>query len=317
MSKPTQLPSGKWRVQPVVNGKRISKTFPTKTEAKNWVIHIMAKAQQEKSVGITNKNATLRELSLAWHERYSDQRTKGHWESNRLKVLLEDTDLGNTNLRVLDESHVSKWRDARLKINKESTVLRDWSLLSRVCQDAVEEMKWLTANPFRGVRRPEDPEPRVRILEPGEEEKLLFAMGDSKIKPAFLFAIETAMSAGEIANLTWSQVQGRIVKLPKFKTRPAREVPLTKAALEAMGERKEGKVFNLTSASLDGLWRKYRDKAGISDLHFHDLRAEATTRLSKKLNPLQLAKLLGHRNLKMLIEVYYRESTEDIAKSLD
>lgn len=317
MSKPTQLPSGKWRVQPVINGKRISRTFPTKTEAKNWVIHIKAKAQQEKDVGVTNKNMTLRELSLAWLERYADQRTKGTWEKNRLRVLLENTDLGKTNLRALNQTHVAQWRDARLKINKESTVLRDWSLLSRVCQDAVEEMKFLVSNPFRGTRRPEEPEPRIRILQEGEEERLLYAMGDSRIKPAFIFAIETGMSAGEIAGLTWDQVHGRIVKLPKFKTRPAREVPLSKAALAAMGARGLGSVFNLTSASLDSLWRKHRDKAGVVGLHFHDLRAEAATRLSKKLNPLQLAKLLGHRDLDMLIRVYYRESVEDIAKCLD
>lgn len=317
MSKPTQLPSGKWRVQPVVNGKRISKTFPTKTEAKNWVVHILAKAQQERDVGVTAKNTSLWNLAQAWGERYAEQRTKGDWETNRLRYLLESSSLGKINLKVLDQNEVAQWRDERLKVNKPGSVLRDWNLLSRVCQDAVEEMKWLKENPFRSTRKPEEPEPRTRLLQGDEQERLTFAMGDSRILKVFLFAIETGMSAGEIARLTWDQVHGRVIRLPKFKTRPAREIPLSKSAVDAMGEPGEGLVFGVSTRSMDALWRKYRDKAGVVDLHFHDLRAEAATRLSKKLNPLQLAKLLGHRDLKMLIKVYYRESTEDIVKMLD
>jgi hypothetical protein len=37
--------------------------------------------------------------------------------------------------------------------------------------------------------------------------------------------------------------------------------------------------------------------------------------MSKRLNPLQLAKVLGHKDLKQVM-IYYRESAEDIAKLL-
>ena len=56
-------------------------------------------------------------------------------------------------------------------------------------------------------------------------------------------------------------------------------------------------------------------KAGVVGLTFHDARAEAITRLSKKLDILQLARMVGHKDLKML-SVYYRESAADIAKKL-
>ena len=67
---------------------------------------------------------------------------------------------------------------------------------------------------------------------------------------------------------------------------------------------------------MDALFRKYRDKAGIDNLHFHDTRHEAVTRLAKKLDVLDLARMIGHRNLKTLM-VYYNATAEELAQKLD
>lgn len=75
-------------------------------------------------------------------------------------------------------------------------------------------------------------------------------------------------------------------------------------------------LFELRSASLDALFRKARNKTLIDDLTFHDTRHEAITRLAAKLNVLDLARMAGHRDLKML-QVYYNASAEDIAARLD
>lgn len=74
-------------------------------------------------------------------------------------------------------------------------------------------------------------------------------------------------------------------------------------------------VFRLSSDQIDALWRRMRKLAAVDGLHFHDLRAEATTRLSKKLDILTLARMIGHKDVRML-QVYYRESAEETAKRL-
>jgi integrase len=57
-------------------------------------------------------------------------------------------------------------------------------------------------------------------------------------------------------------------------------------------------------------------KAGIQDLHFHDLRHEATTRLSEKLpNILELSSVTGHKDLRML-KRYYHPKAEELALKL-
>jgi len=76
------------------------------------------------------------------------------------------------------------------------------------------------------------------------------------------------------------------------------------------------RVFTLTSASLDALFRKAKANTLIQDLHFHDARADALTRFSRKVDVLTLARISGHRDLKILMQHYYRESAEDIAKRL-
>ena len=53
----------------------------------------------------------------------------------------------------------------------------------------------------------------------------------------------------------------------------------------------------------------------IKDLHFHDSRAEAIWRLSKKLDVLELARVIGHRNLSSLL-IYYCASAAKLAKRL-
>jgi len=76
-------------------------------------------------------------------------------------------------------------------------------------------------------------------------------------------------------------------------------------------------VFNITTVNADVLWRKLRDRAGVEGLHFHDSRRNATTKLASKLNVLDLAKATGHRDLKMLLNVYYKSDTADVARQLD
>jgi integrase len=54
----------------------------------------------------------------------------------------------------------------------------------------------------------------------------------------------------------------------------------------------------------------------ISTLHFHDSRHEACTRLSNKLTVLELARVIGHRDLKSLL-IYYNPTPEELAAKLD
>jgi integrase len=152
---------------------------------------------------------------------------------------------------------------------------------------------------------------------------------------AFLLALETGMRAGEIINLTWDRVYlderyvrlqseymdiggGRTALTAKTKNGDSRDVPLSRTAVQLLSSlpRGEATCFDLKSAVCDTLFRKARDRCGIKNLHFHDSRATALTRLAKRLHVLELARMIGHRNPSSLM-IYYRESASSLAEKLD
>lgn len=137
---------------------------------------------------------------------------------------------------------------------------------------------------------------------------------------AFLLAIETGMRQREILDMTWQNIDlvKRTVHLPITKNGDSRDVPLSQTAIRLIKQvRTENeKLFTIKNDYLRTTFRAVVDRLGIKNLHFHDTRHEAVTRLSKKLGVLELAKVIGHKNISQLM-TYYNESAEEIAKKLD
>lgn len=115
------------------------------------------------------------------------------------------------------------------------------------------------------------------------------------------------MRAGEICR---AEVSGSVATLEDTKNGTARLVPLSGRAIELYGG-----GFALTSGSIDAIWRKMTNEAGVVDLHFHDSRREAITRLSKKFDVLELARIVGHKNINELL-TYYAADMQELAKRL-
>ena len=146
------------------------------------------------------------------------------------------------------------------------------------------------------------------------------ATKSARVIHAFRFSIETAMRAGEIVGLSWDDVDTakRIAHLPLTKNGTSRSVPLSNVALALLEELqgREDSCFRLNSQQLDVLFRKTRDRTDIENLRFHDSRHEAITRLAEKLDVLSLARMVGHRDIRML-QIYYNETAEELALRLD
>ena len=80
--------------------------------------------------------------------------------------------------------------------------------------------------------------------------------------------------------------------------------------------RGDQKVFPLHFEALKSSWRRACSRAGISDLWFHDLRHEATSRFFEKgLNVMEVAPITGHKDLRML-QRYTPLRAEDLALKL-
>ena len=329
-----------WRAEVRRKGVSESATFATKAQAVAWAGRVEA-AIDAGTYGDKSIGATFGDLLKRYAEEISSGKDGGRWEKIRIRSLTEGSPgafppvppdpLSEVKLADLDERHIAAWRDRRLRSVSGSSVLREWKLLSNACTVAIKEWRWLDRHPMSGMRRPTEAPPRVRRITEEEIERILQCSGyrrdeapataTARVGAMFLFAIETAMRAGEVCGLRWQDVDiDRRYCRTQGKTPAARrEVPLSSEAIRILQQAAlvidSDSVFRVGTASLDALFRKIKARALIEDLHFHDTRHEGITRLSMRLHVLALARAVGHKDLRML-QVYYNESASDLAEKL-
>lgn len=131
------------------------------------------------------------------------------------------------------------------------------------------------------------------------------------------FAVATAMRQEEICSLRWADVDFatalatvRNRKDPRRKSGNDQKVPLLDAtgydAIAILKEQKTlalagDRVFPYNGKSLGTAFRRACQELGIEDLHFHDLRHEATSRLFEAgFDIPEVSLVTGHKDWKML-----------------
>jgi len=311
--------SGKrWRVQiqlTTVSGEvRESKSFETKGEASDWAY------SREKAIkhAHSGKGKTLGDLFDRYSKDVSEHKKGRRWERVRLSSMSKL--IGHIPLEELSSSDIAQWRDVRLKDVMGASVRREFALLSAAIETARKEWQWIASNPVADVKKPKDSRPRDRRFTDEEIAALTKAMNmgansvSGKASLVFLFAIETAMRCGEICALRKEDVTGRVAFVSDSKNGETRSVPLSTKALELWKFAGED-GFRISPMQVSTSFMRARKNAGIDGVTFHDSRREATIRLSKKLDVLELAKVTGHKELSMLL-TYYRADAEALADLL-
>lgn len=166
--------------------------------------------------------------------------------------------------------------------------------------------------------------------------------GNPWLLPLVRLALETAMRRGELLALRWENIRmvDRVAHLPMTKNGNRRDVPLSSRAVEILyslrpktggnvKQLQKGPVFLVTAnavkmgftRAVERARRGYIEAGGtddrmLTDLHFHDLRHIAVTRLADRLpNIVELASVSGHTDVRMLRR-YYHPKAEDLAKKL-
>lgn len=325
------LKNGRIRASVFVQGIRESKTWPTTKRAKSWARE--REIELSKRGAVLDDSQTFKDLFERYACEVSPSKEGAHWERVRLNMFVTRYErLSSIRLVKATTEDIEDWIALRAKSVKPSTINRELNLISHTLKKA-EKWRWIAHNPMKGVERPKNPPARFRRIPDHEIQTMCHVLGYSEKAPltlkrelvavAFLFAIETAMRAGEICSLTPSNIdlKNQVALLTKTKNGDERKVPLSNRAIELLErlpppESDEHPIFQLTSGVLSSTFRKHRLLTGIQDLTFHDTRHEATTRLADKLHVLELAAVTGHRNINELL-TYYNKSAADIAVKLN
>jgi len=316
-----------YKVEVCVKGVRKSKTFPTKAEGKSWAAQMEHELNQMAD-GVSTSH-TFDDVFKRYAVEVSETKKGAHWEIVRLNMFARFS-IAAVKLIDLRREHFDSYISERMKTVQSSSVNRELNLMSH-CLTQARRWRLMNHNPMDDLLRPKNPPPRDRRILQREIDAVLLGLNYSEAGPvvqqqqrvaiAFQLAIETAMRAGEISSIEESHIDlaNRTVFLPDTKNGSARYVPLSSEAVRLLTRLQpwcEGAVLGVDSRTLDGLFRKGVARSGVEGLTFHDSRHEAITRLAKKLDVLDLARMVGHKDIKQLM-TYYNKSAAELATQLD
>lgn len=230
---------------------------------------------------------------------------------------------------ILDDDEQPK------RLRSPATVVRYLASLSAMYTVAVNEWGWVEKNPVEMVKRPTEPNGRIRFLSDDERKALLDACRqiDTRILlPIVVLALSTGARQGELLSLTWDQVDldRQIIRLNETKNKERRGLPLVSFAHKLMSQlycarredtplvfpRPDGKK----PAQIENLWKKAVSKAKLEDFRFHDLRHSAASSLAMNGATLaEIAEVLGHKTLQMVKRYAHLsdQHTADVVKRMN
>jgi len=334
--------SGSWKAIIRKQGWPITaKTFRTKRDATDWA----RSAEDEMVRGVYLSRAGSERMTFeAALNRYLTEITPTKkpttQRSERASAKHLSKFLGKYSMAAVTSELAASYRDTRIADGKSNNTVRiELAMLSNLFTVAIQE--WglgLTYNPVANIRKPSPGQGRDRRLSNDEERRLLETV-DRYSNPMLAWivriAIETSMRQSEILNLRIPHVDlaSRVARLQDTKNNSARTVPLSaqatavlKAAIEHPLRPAETDLVFFGEPGKDGkrrpyqftkIWGDIKRELGMSDLHFHDLRHEAVSRLVEGgLSDQEVASISGHKSMQMLRR-YTHLRAEDLVEKLD
>lgn len=337
-----QRTEGSWQVRIRKKGYPATvKTFLNKRDAESWA----RKTESEIERGLwrdttREESTTLADAIARYKAEVTIHKRSVTREESTLRIWLE-TPLANVSLARIASEDIAKLRNEWLKSLAPASVVRRMTPIAHLFTTARKEWGMTSlVNPFDSVKKPSVSDERTRRTSDDEINRIC-AQTESTHLPDFVrLAVETAIRRGELCKLIWKNVdlKERTAFLPKHITKNGfeRTVPLSSIAVkifESMPRNITGKVFSAAPGSISQafdravqrarlLYIKEMEEHGaepdpdfLTDIRVHDLRHEATTRLADTYSLHELAKVTGHRDIRMLLR-YYHPRAEDLAKRL-
>ena len=244
-------------------------------------------------------------------------RTKSDYVKNLAKI---ESAFGTLPLDALEDARVTKdfldWRDSMASSPRQADYA--WTMLKLLLSWARE----------RGMTTYRAPERIDRLYKADRSEKIwedthiaaFMAAASEPLQRALVLALETGQRQGDLMVLPWSAYQtdadGRKwIRLRQGKGGRRVNVPVTRRLAQVLDNTKRVATTILTDArgvswkgnSFRNAWWQACQKAKIKDLHFHDLRGTAVTRLAEaECTHLEIASITGHslRDVTAILDKY-------------
>ena len=253
------------------------------------------------------ENLQVRYLSFVGHQR--GVATKQYHFAHFKRIW------GNPPIHTLTVEVLDQYRASRLgeKVGP-ATINREMATLKHALSKAVEWklLRKTAREELTAIKKYQEPDGRLRYLSGEAEAQRLLHACAPWLKPIVLTAIHTGMRKSELLGLTWDCVDMTrgFIRIKKTKNGKARALPFNETLWSLFSElRTRQDVLWVFHDTAGNRWNDIRHPfdgacktAGLSDLHFHDLRHTFASWLMMRGVPLAtVSNLLGHTSPTMTL----------------
>lgn len=260
--------------------------------------------------------------------------------------------VGHLKLSEVKRSHIQKmvhhWKRERLAPR---TVHSLFQLVKRLFQQAFQK-KQIPRDPCQEIALPEKESKKIVPLSLKEQRQLEAAAEHEKNGEAILLGSRLGLRIGEISALKWRNIDFEKKQLHVTETYQrlysgsAKTMNKTRLAIGSAKTKSSQRTLPLTNQMCDLLERlrqrnrseyvfqskgkpmeprlltyyfhKIREKAGLTNIHFHQLRHTFATRLLEVKGTISsISELLGHRSTQMTLDIYTGTVFEEKHRSLE
>ena len=300
------------------NFKAQTATFKRKTDATKWIQNIESAIREGRHFKTSEaKKHTFADMVDRYIKVVLPNYNEKEQSERKSKLLWWKDKLGVYCLADISPPLIVECRDLLGETRSPATVVRYMAALSHNFTIAVNEWEWLQENPSKKVKKPTEPDGRVRFLEDDERHNLLIACKESSSPWLYLcviLAMSTGMRKGELMGLKWGDVnlKDRFLILHKTKNGTKRRVPLSGLGLELLHEHNKIRILDTQllfpsernrqqPVDLRSSFQYAMDRAEIKEFHWHDLRHCTASYLAMNGASLaEIAEVLGHKTLSMV-----------------
>jgi len=312
----------------------VSETFDTKAQAQAWATAREADLQNMRKGRVVEKS--VRHAMLKYLEEVAPT-LRGKDSASKINTLLgtfsdkRKLPFADRLMSEVSQEDIDDWmRELRTSGLKPNTLFGYFEILARIFRHARTQWNYLKFSPFDDMAWPVKAPGRKRRPSADELQRLMLALNyepgmmpteeNHYVAIGMWWCIETAMRVSEMLGLDDKSIinGGKVAHLEMTKNGSARDVPLSAAARELLALLpKRGKLIPIRDYNrFAKLFDRARRSARVKGLTFHDTRREGTTRLARKVEVLTLAKITGHKDLKVLLNTYYQPDMGDVADQL-
>lgn len=293
-------------------------TFKHLTKAKKWVQDTESAIREGRHFKTAEaKKHTFADLVDRYIKSVLPNYNEKEQAERKSKLLWWRNKLGVYSLADVTPPLIVECRDSLGEIRAPATVVRYMAALSHAFTIAVNEWQWLDNNPAKKVKKPTEPDGRIRFLDDDERQRFLIACKESSSEYLYMcviLALSTGMRKSELMEMKWQDVnlkEGYLI-LHKTKNGTRRRVPLSGLGLSLLKEHAKIKRIDtlllFPSASnpkkpidLRSAFLYAMDRAEVKSFHWHDLRHCTASYLAMNGASLaEIAEVLGHKTLNMV-----------------